>query len=70
MTIISEKNHWLRQPYMPVSYATIYLDLAVERGVPATEVLQHAGLNARLLSDLTGRISPQQYVNLMLPSWH
>ena len=65
MTIISEKNHWLRQPYMPVSYATIYLDLAVERGVPATEVLQHAGLNARLLSDLTGRISPQQYVNLI-----
>lgn len=50
---------------MPVSYATIYLELAAERGVSATQVLQQAGLNASLLSDLTGRISPQQYVHLV-----
>jgi AraC-like DNA-binding protein len=65
MTIIHEKNHWLRQPYMPVSYATIYLDLAAERGMSTTQVLQQAGLHAHLLTDLTGRISPQQYVHLV-----
>ena len=61
----SLQETWFHQPYMPVSYALVYVDLAIERGVSAQQVLQQAGLTTATLSDLTGRISPYDYVRLI-----
>lgn len=50
---------------MPVSYAAIYMELAIERGVSQAQVLQQAKLNNNLLANAMGRISPRQYVQLV-----
>jgi AraC-like DNA-binding protein len=60
-----EKVIWLRQLRMPVTYPAIYLDMAAARGVAAETVLQTAGLRANLLADPSGRVSPQEYVQLV-----
>lgn len=61
-----EKSVWLRLPHMPVTYARAYLSLAEQRGVAAASVLEHAGLRPGLFSDPTSRLSPLDYMNVIL----
>ena len=49
-----EKQDWLRQPHMPVTYSKLYLERASERGVPPEQVLRAAGLSTGLLADPEG----------------
>lgn len=62
---IKEKQDWLRQPHMPVTYSKLYLERARERGVPPEQVLRSAGLSTGLLADPAGRISPLDFTHLV-----
>lgn len=65
MTLKTQNQPWLNQLHMPVSYAAIYMEVAAERGVSQTHILQQAKLPPHLLANATGRISPRQYVQLV-----
>lgn len=63
---VKEKSEWVRQLRFPVTYPRIYLELARERGLNPADVLREAGMDAAVFADPAGRITPQEYMVLIL----
>lgn len=63
---VKEKSEWVRQLRFPVTYPRIYLELARERGLEPDAVLREAGMDAAVFADPSGRITPQEYMGLIL----
>lgn len=63
--IAHDTDYWLRQSHMPVTYPAIYLEIAAEHGISAERLLAEAKLRPDLLAQTTGRISNQEYVQLV-----
>ena len=49
-----------------MTYPRIYLELARERGLDPEDVLGEAGMDAAVFADPAGRITPQEYMVLIL----
>ncbi len=56
---------WLRQPLMPVIYARLFFDVAVERGIATGPILRQARVSQALLNDPLGRISTHAFTQLV-----
>lgn len=63
---VKEKSEWVHQLRFPVTYPRIYLDLARERGLDPEVVLREAGMDMSVFADPAGRITPQEYMALIL----
>lgn len=56
----------LRQPLMPVIYARLFLDVAIERGLAPGLILRQARVSQALLNDPLGRISTHAFTQLVI----